>query len=40
MDLKEHPTVKAYLENENRHNNATKILKSSQLKAIAERMRG
>lgn len=36
MDLKEHPTAKAYLKNEKRHHNATKVLESSQLKAIAE----
>ncbi|MCG6878860.1 MAG: SCP2 sterol-binding domain-containing protein [Deltaproteobacteria bacterium] len=36
MDLKEHPTVKAYLKSGKRHNNLTKILKSSELKAIAK----
>jgi len=36
MDLKDHPTVKAYLKNENRHHNAAKILESTQLKTIAE----
>jgi epoxyqueuosine reductase QueG len=36
MDLKEHPTVKAYLKNRKEQGNATKPLKSSQLKAIAK----
>jgi epoxyqueuosine reductase QueG len=36
MDLKEHPTVKAYLKSGKKHGNVTKILKSSELKAIAK----
>ena len=36
MDLKEHPTVKAYLKNRKGHDIATKILKSSEVKAIAK----